>query len=93
MVSENDVRHIGDLARIHLRDDEVAPLTKNLEDIIAYVKQLENLDVTDVEPTSHVLPLKNVYREDEIKPSINRDLLLKTSVKEHNGFFQVPKVI
>ena len=93
MVSEKDVRHIGNLARIHLRDEEVAPLTKNLEDILAYVKKLENLDVANVEPTSHVLPLKNVYREDEIKPSVNRDVLLKTSVKELNGSFQVPKVI
>ncbi len=93
MISEKDVKYIAGLSRIHLRDDEAQSLAKDLEGILGYVKKLETLDVSDVEPTSHVLPLKNVYREDEVKPSLNREELLKNSVKNFNGSFQVPKVI
>jgi len=93
MISEKDVKYIAGLSRINLRDEEAQNLAKDLEGILDYVKKLEKLDVSNVEPTSHVLPLKNIHREDEVKPSLNRDELLKISVKQHNGSFQVPKVI
>ncbi len=93
MISDKDVKYIAGLSRIHLRDEEAQDLARDLEGILDYVKKLETLDVSGIEPTSHVLPLKNVYREDEIKPSLNKDALLKNSVKHHNGSFQVPKVI
>ena len=64
MISEKDVKYIAHLARINLKDEEIKPLTKNLEDILTYIGKLEKLDTSKVEPTSHVLPLKNVYRED-----------------------------
>jgi len=93
MITEKDVKYIAALSRIHLRDDEVQDLTKDLEGILGYINKLEDLDVANVEPTSHVLPLKNVMRADEVRPSLDREALLKNSVKQHNGSFQVPKVI
>lgn len=92
-ITKDDVQYIASLSRIHLQGDEIERLTKNLEDILHYVHKLEKLDVRAVEPTSHVLPLKNVYREDEIQPSLTQAEVMKVAVAQHNGFFKVPKVI
>lgn len=92
-ITEDDVRYVASLARIHLRADETGRLTKNLEDILGYVHKLERLDVSRVEPTSHVLPLKNVYREDAVQPSLSQDEALQTTVQKHAGCFKVPQII
>jgi aspartyl-tRNA(Asn)/glutamyl-tRNA(Gln) amidotransferase subunit C len=93
MITEKDVRYIASLSRIHLRTEEVEELTKNLEKILQFVAKLEKADVSNVEATSHVLPLKNVFREDVVKPSLGQKDALKIAVEEYNGFFKVPKVI
>lgn len=93
MLNKDDVRYIAGLARIHVPEDELAGFTKNLENIINYVDQLNELDVKDVEPTSHVLHLKNVYRMDEVKPSLSQEEALKFSVESYQGSFKVPRVI
>ena len=93
MITKNDVIYIASLARIHLKEDEVEKLTHNLEDILHYIGKLEKLDVSNIEPTSHVLPLKNVYRSDTIKPSLSQPESLSISVSQHNGSFKVPQVI
>lgn len=92
-ITPADVKYIASLSRIHLRDEEIAGLTKNLEDILGYVRKLEKLDVRDVTPTSHVLPLKNVYRKDDVQPSLPQEEALKFAVERQNGSFKVPKVI
>ena len=79
--------------RIHLRDDEVKQLTNDLEKILDYINKLEKLDISNVEPTSHVLPLKNVYREDVVEPPLSQEEVLKISVDQTKGSFKVPKVI
>lgn len=93
MISEKDVRYVAGLARIHLRDEEAGRLTKDLEKILEYIDQLNTLDVADVQPTSHVLPLKNVYREDTVRPSLTQQEALNISVEQQDGSFKVPKVI
>ncbi|MBF0521810.1 MAG: Asp-tRNA(Asn)/Glu-tRNA(Gln) amidotransferase subunit GatC [Candidatus Omnitrophica bacterium] len=93
MISKNDVKYVASLSRIHLKDEEVQALTQDLERILGYIKNLEKLDTSHVEPTSHVLPLKNVFREDIIKPSFSQQEALKISVEQQNGFFKVPKII
>ncbi|MCK4882791.1 MAG: Asp-tRNA(Asn)/Glu-tRNA(Gln) amidotransferase subunit GatC [Candidatus Omnitrophica bacterium] len=93
MISEKDVQYVAGLARIHLKDEEANRLTKDLEKILDYINKLDTLDVTDVQPTSHVLPLKNVYREDTVRPSLTQQESLKISVDQHEGSFKVPKVI
>lgn len=92
-ITKEDVLYIASLSRVHLRGEEVERLTKDLEGILHYVHKLEKLDVRAVEPTSHVLPLTNVYREDEVKPSLAQAEVMKAAVVAHNGFFKVPKVI
>lgn len=93
MLSKDDVKYIAHLARIHLRDEEVVSLTKDLESILDYVIKLEKLDVKEVKPTSHVLPLKNVYREDIVKPSLKQSDAMGIAVATHKGSFKVPRVI
>ncbi|MFH1360123.1 MAG: Asp-tRNA(Asn)/Glu-tRNA(Gln) amidotransferase subunit GatC [Candidatus Omnitrophota bacterium] len=93
MISKKDVRAIAHLSRIHLQEQEVEHLTKTLEDILGYIEKLNKLDVTNVQPTSHVLPLKNVFRADRIKPSLEQGAVMKITSHTHNGSFKVPQVI
>jgi len=93
MISENDVKYVAALSRIHLKNEELKPLTKDLEKILDYITKLEKLDVSKIKPTSHVLPLKNVYHKDEIQSSLSQKDALQFSVDKLNGSFKVPKVI
>ena len=93
MISKNDVEYVAALARIHLQQDEASRLTRELEQILEYINKLNTLDVSNVEPTSHVLALKNVHREDKVRPSLTQQEALKISVQQQDGFFKVPKVI
>ena len=92
-ISERDVRYIASLSRIHLRDEEINQLTKDLEKILGYFAKLATVDITGIEPTSHVLPIKNVFRKDKSCSSLKQNEVLKLTVEQRNGFFKVPKVI
>ena len=92
-ITEKDVRTIASLSRIYLRDEEIQRLTKDLEGILDYIAKLEKLDTSLVEPTSHVLPLRNVFREDVFKESLGQKDVLKIAVEQTQGSFKVPKVI
>ena len=93
MISKKDVEYVASLARIHLKEDEANHLAKDLEQILGYINKLNALDVSTAEPTSHVLPLKNVHREDTVRPSLTQQEALKISVQQQDGFFKVPKII
>ena len=88
-----DIVKVAQLARLNLKPEEKVRLEKDLEHILDYVAQLNSLDTKDVEPTSHVLNLENVFRADEVKPSGVRDEVLKHAPKAEGKFFKVPKVI
>ena len=94
MITKKDVQYIANLARINLAEDEFEPLAKNLEDILGYIKQLDTLDVADVKPMSHPLTsLENVYRKDEIKPSLSQEEALSIAIAKLKGAFKVPQII
>ena len=93
MFSKEEVLYVASLSRIHLANEEVEPLTKTLGDILQYIEKLKKLDVAQVKPTSHVLPLKNIYREDKIKSSLRQEDVLKIAVSHAHGSFKVPQVI
>lgn len=93
MISEKDVLHIASLSRIHLKEEEVDRLRTDLENILHYVQKLEKLDTAAIDPMSHVLPIKNVTREDAIVPSLTQEEALKIAVERLNSSFKVPKVI
>lgn len=91
--SDFDIKYVANLARIALTPDEEARLGSQLGDILGYVKKLEELDVSDVEPMAHAVPLDNVLRADEVQPSISNEAALANAPKKANGLFVVPKIV
>tara|TARA_B100000614_G_scaffold78536_2_gene70185 strand:- start:5883 stop:6170 length:288 start_codon:yes stop_codon:yes gene_type:complete len=91
--SEFDIKYVANLARIALKPEEEERLGSQLGDILGYVKKLEELDVSDVEPMAHAVPLDNVLRADEVQPSISNDEALANAPKVANGLFVVPKIV
>ncbi|MDD5448981.1 MAG: Asp-tRNA(Asn)/Glu-tRNA(Gln) amidotransferase subunit GatC [Candidatus Omnitrophica bacterium] len=91
--SEIDVGYVAKLARLALTADEIKRLGKQLNDILGYIGKLNNVDTAKVQPTSHVLPLKNVERTDKVVPSLRIEETLKNAPLKENSFFKVPKVI
>ncbi|MCK9555461.1 Asp-tRNA(Asn)/Glu-tRNA(Gln) amidotransferase subunit GatC [bacterium] len=92
-VDKKLVEYLANLSRLEFDDTKLDEITGQLKGIIKYVEKLDTLDTKDVEPTAHILPLKNVFREDKIIPSIDRDKIFKSSPDSDNGYFIVPKVI
>ena len=88
-----DIHYVANLARIALSPDQEARLAAQLGDILGYVKKLEELDVTGVEPMAHAVPLANVLRTDEVQPSIPQEAALANAPKQANGLFMVPKIV
>lgn len=92
-LSRDDVRHVATLARLALGDEEAAGLGRQLSQILTYVQTLNELDTSQVEPTSHVVPMANVWREDEVAPSCDREAILANAPDRAEEFFRVPKII
>ena len=93
MSQKINIDQIAELARLSLKPDERAKLSKDLEKILAYVDQLQELKTDTILPTSHVLPIENVFRKDSVKPSQIREAVLKCAPKSDGKFFKVPKII
>lgn len=92
-LSKEDVEHVARLARLSIDEKEVAMFQKQMSDILSYVEQLNELDTAQIEPTSHVLDLTNVLREDEVKPCLTREEALAGAPEPADGYFHVPKII
>ena len=88
-----DVSYVAHLARIHLTDAEKAKISAQLKDILTYVEKLNELDVSHVEPTAHATPLSNVFRKDEVRPSIDREKVLQNAPEQARDLFIVPKIV
>ncbi|MCK5214676.1 MAG: Asp-tRNA(Asn)/Glu-tRNA(Gln) amidotransferase subunit GatC [Candidatus Omnitrophica bacterium] len=93
MITKVTVKYIAGLSRIHLQDSELEKLTYELEGILDYIKNLEKLDVSKVTPTSHVQPIKNVFREDNVEDSLKQEDALGFAIAQSQGSFRVPQVI
>ena len=76
--------------------EDVENMDKNIQelsDFLEYVDRLQQVDTENVMPTAHVLPIQNVFREDVVKPSLDRDLALSNAPESEDGYFRVPKII
>ena len=93
VIDKKDVEYLGNLARIFLTEDEKENLCADLEKILKYVSQLEKVDTENVEPTYHVLPVKNAFRKDEVRQSFPKEEILKNAPDRKGDFFKVPKII
>lgn len=92
-ITKDKVKYIANLARIKLNQKEEEKLSKQLEDIIRFVDKLKEVDVSSIEPTSHILPISNVFREDKLSESLPLKEVLKNAPQSKEDFFVVPKVI
>jgi aspartyl-tRNA(Asn)/glutamyl-tRNA(Gln) amidotransferase subunit C len=93
MISPEEVKKVASLSRIHLREEELKSLTKDLEKILGYIDQLKKAEVDAIAPTSHALELKNVYRDDEPETPLPVAEVLKNAPDRDKSHFKVPKVI
>jgi aspartyl-tRNA(Asn)/glutamyl-tRNA(Gln) amidotransferase subunit C len=92
-VTIKDVEHIAELARLKFNEKELDNFTLQLNEILSYVEKLNELDTENVEPLSHPVENSNVFRNDEIKPSVQTEEALKNAPDKNESFFKVPKVI
>ena len=92
-ITKEDVKYVAALARIDVPEDKLEGMTKILGGIVQYVEQLQKLDVGHVKPTSHAVPVGNVFRPDVIKPSLTNQEALAIAVEAKDGSFKVPLVI
>jgi len=92
-ISKDDVKHVARLARLRLTEEEKEKFGKQLNQILAYVEKLNELNIENVEPTSHVVPLTNVLRKDEVKPSLSEEEALANAPERKGKYFKVPKII
>ena len=88
-----DVEHVAQLARLALTDDEIEHFTAQLEMILEHAAQIAALDTHDVPPTAHPLPVVNVLRADEVRPSLPRDEVLAMAPASEDGRFRVPRIL
>jgi aspartyl-tRNA(Asn)/glutamyl-tRNA(Gln) amidotransferase subunit C len=93
IINRQQVEHVAQLARLELSEKEIETYTEQLNSILEYVKVLDELDTSQVEPMAHVLPIQNIFREDELKPSLDREEVLENAPERAGEFFKVPRII
>ena len=92
-IDRKEVEHVAQLARLKFDDEQIEMLLKQMNSILDYFDKLQELDTGDIEPTSHAVVVNNVFRDDKVETSPDRELLLKNAPSQEKGCFQVPKVI
>ena len=92
-IDESVVRHVANLSRLAVSDQDVATLTAQMTDILGYAEQLQEVDMTDVPPTSHPFPFENVLRKDEPRQSLSRDAALSNAPDSDGEQVRVPAVL
>ena len=92
-ISADDVRKVAKLARLNLPDDKIATYTGQLESILGYVSQLEQVDTTGVPETTRAVEVTNVMRQDGVDPTPVREEILNQAPQREGDFFRVPKIL
>lgn len=91
--TEVDIKYIAHLARIEISPEEEKKFGGQLGHILEHIEKLKQLDVSNVEPTAHAVPLVNVTRADEVRSSLPHDQALRNAPAQSNGLFIVPKIV
>ncbi|PIU52017.1 Asp-tRNA(Asn)/Glu-tRNA(Gln) amidotransferase GatCAB subunit C [Candidatus Desantisbacteria bacterium CG07_land_8_20_14_0_80_39_15] len=92
-IDKKTVEYIANLARLALTEEEKESFTGQIDKILAYIDKLNKLVTSNIEPTFHAAPLKNVFRDDEVKPSLTQEEALSNAPDKDRGYFKVPKII
>lgn len=92
-LSKEEVKHVANLARLAITEEEAEKFAEQLGKITDFAEQLNELDTTNVEPTSHVLPLVNVLREDVAKEGLSREKVMLNVKEQEAGQIKVPSIM
>lgn len=92
-LSKEEVEQLAFLARLKLSDGEVEALSDHINKLLGTFEKLQELDTESVEPTSHVIPMQNVFRDDEVRPSWPREELLAGAQEATDCCFVVPRIV
>lgn len=92
-LTKADIARLAGLARIELTDDELAMLAPQLDVILAAVERVSEVASDDIPPTSHALPLTNVFRPDAVRPSLTAEQALSGAPDQEDGRFRVPQIL
>lgn len=88
-----DIDHAAMLARLNISESEKKLFAGQVQSIIDYIEKLNELDTTSIEPTAHILPISNVFREDILRDSLPRDKALQNAPQKDEDFYRVPRII
>jgi aspartyl-tRNA(Asn)/glutamyl-tRNA(Gln) amidotransferase subunit C len=91
-LSRDDVVHVANLARLSLSEEEVELFTAQLSTVLAHAADVAALDLSHLAPSSHPIPVENVLRPDEVRPSLDRDEVLAAAPSVENHQFRVPRI-
>jgi aspartyl-tRNA(Asn)/glutamyl-tRNA(Gln) amidotransferase subunit C len=92
-LTRDDVQKVARLARLKLREDELDRFTSQLGQVLEYVRLLDELDTRDVEPMAHAVEVTNVWRADEVAPSLPREAALSNAPQTDGRYFLVPPIL
>lgn len=92
-ITRDDVAHVARLARLDLTEDELDQFTGQLGAVLEHAEDVAALDTSGVAPTAHPLPLRNVFREDEVVAGLDRDEVLAAAPDVEGGLFRVPRIL
>lgn len=92
-IGKDDVRHVAELARLAVSDHELEGFAEQLSRILEAMDKLRALDTSGIEPTAHILPLRNAWREDEPRPGLINDEALANAPERDGPCFRVPKIV
>ncbi len=92
-ITRDDVAHVARLARLELSDDELGTFTGQLAAVLEHAEDVAALDLADVPPTAHPLPLVNVFRADEVGPTLAPEEVLAAAPSVEDGRFRVPPIL
>jgi aspartyl-tRNA(Asn)/glutamyl-tRNA(Gln) amidotransferase subunit C len=92
-ITLGEVRHVARLARLELTDDEITKLQGELSALLDHVDKVRRLDTADIPPTAHPLPLSNVLRDDVVRASLPRELVLEAAPAVEDNRFLVPPIL
>ncbi len=92
-VTEKDLEMVALLSRLEIPEADKERSREQLDAFLQYVDNLSAIPTDDVEPMAHVLPINNVFREDVVRPSLDRELALSNAPLQEEGYFKVPKIL
>lgn len=92
-ISKEEIKHIANLSRLNVSDDELEKYAMTLSNIVDMANEISKLNTDNVKPTAHILESVNVFRKDEVKPSYSRDKILTNAPTKEAGCISLPKVV